>query len=145
MTYARIQHHRCTECNHNARIVVSERRSSFQISNPTGKLVCKTKIDGCYLQGQKSCDYLIVDCSDKKAYFVELKGSHVLHAFDQIQRTMSHLRRDLVGYCCFARVVPTKVPVPNIQNNSRTLALRRAFRALGGDLIIKAIALEETI
>ncbi len=145
MAYARIRNHSCTECKSHPIIVVSEFKTEYRMMNPLGKTICVTKMDGCYLKNCVSCDFLIVNCDDKKAYFVELKGSDVFRALEQVEKTLEEVREDLSGYQCFARVVPTKVPVPNIRNNPKTMRTRKAFSNLGGDLGMKSVLFIEAV
>jgi hypothetical protein len=145
MPYSRIKGHAATLCNTNVYVVLKEKRSQYKIDNPNRKLVCRTPIDGGYipLNSTCCCDYLVVNCPDCKAYLVELKGCDVLHALEQINATLTLLKSDLSGHACFARIVPTRVGVPNLQNNQKFLDVRKALRKLGGDLKIRAIMMTE--
>ena len=92
-----------------------------------------------------SCDYLIVNCSDDCAYFIELKGSDVFKAYQQIENTLNRVKVNLNSFSCFARIVPTKVVVPNIQNDPKTIRLRKLFSSFNGNIVIKEINLIETV
>lgn len=41
----------------------------------------------------------------KSAYLIELKGSNVLHAMDQVLSAENLLKEDLVGYSVFYRII----------------------------------------
>jgi hypothetical protein len=137
MTYNEIRSSRCTRCSHDSEIVVSEKKSRYQLNNPGKKLVCVTKIDGCFVVQQLACDYLITDCHDYVAYFIELKGSDVYRAYDQIQHSLFQIKDKLNGYICHARIVPTRVSVPDIRNDPKTITFRKLIKSFGGDLKIK--------
>jgi hypothetical protein len=145
MTYHQIKISPCTQCNKNSRIVLREHNSTYNLLNPLKKEVCRTHVDGCYVCNKTCCDYLLVDCPDKKVYFIELKGSDVLHAMDQIQDTYTLFKANLSGYCCFARIIPTKVNTPDILNIPKTIKLRKMFHKQGGNVLIKSIVMTETI
>ena len=145
MTYDQIKTNPCTQCNKNGRIVLREHKCTYDLLNPLNKEVCRTHVDGCYICNKTCCDYLLVDCPDKKAYFIELKGSDVLHAIDQIQDTFAFFKDNLSSYCCFARIIPTKVSSPDILNIPKTIKLRKLFQKQGGNVLIKSIIITETI
>lgn len=41
----------------------------------------------------------------KSAYLIELKGSNILHAMDQVLSAENLLKEDLVGYSVFYRII----------------------------------------
>jgi hypothetical protein len=98
-----------------------------------------------YIREGSRCDYLVVDCEEERAYFVELKGSDFLHAIKQIDATIDRLQADLSGFSIFARVVATKISVPNLQNNPQVLKMRRRLKSRGGNLDYRTRSIEETI
>jgi len=144
MSYDQIKSHHCTDCNKNPVIVVEEKKCEYRMKNPSEKLVCKTRMDGCYIKNQRCCDYLIVNCNDKDAYFIELKGSDVLYAVSQIEKALDYVKDNLYGFNCYARIIVSKVPVPNIQNTPKILSIRKKFKKLGGDVKVKTIVFLES-
>lgn len=64
------------------------------------------KVDGGIIQGTtvSRCDYLVVNDTARRAYFIELKGSDVKKAMGQIDNTIAMVR-DLKGYAFFPRIV----------------------------------------
>jgi hypothetical protein len=145
MPYDNIRNHGCTSCSEERVFPLKEKRSQFRLDNPDLKTVCITEIDGCYITDGIRCDYLVVDCSRPAAYFVELKGSDFFHAIDQIDATINCLQADLNGFSIFARIVVTKIRVPDIGNDPKVLKLQKKLRQRCGDLKYKAILLTETI
>lgn len=129
---------RCCRCYNKKIIVLSENKSKYIGSNEGEKKFCEYKIDGCVLQEATSkCDFLLVDCEEKKAYWVELKGSDLSKAIDQVDSTLDHLAADLqrCGYRQNARIVLTKTsPVPCALNN-KEVKLRKKIQRLGGTLV----------
>ncbi len=148
MAYDRIQNHRCTICNDLTVRSVKAKKCTYRVENPNARNLCLTKIDGCYIETRGTgtrCDYLLVDCTPQHAFFIELKGSDFLHAVEQIQSTIDHVQSDLGGYEFSARIVLTKVSVPNLQNNPHVLKLRKRLKNRQGNLKYGTILLTETI
>lgn len=143
--YNDVKNHSATTCSTNRIIVLTEKRSTYRVENQSQKLICKTLVDGGYVVNtdERCCDYLVVDCPDKNAYLVELKGSNIRHAAKQIKEALRILKPCLVDHSCFARIVPTKVNSPDIQNDPVILSTQKLFRSLGGNLKIKAIVMVE--
>ena len=134
MGYERIREHDCTECVRNNPVVVREKKSRYRLENPTSKEICKTRIDNCYINQGKRCDWLVVDCEAANAYFVELKGADFRHAIRQIISTIDHIGSDLDGFSLFARVVFTRSPTPFLRNIPDVLKLKKRLKKRGGDL-----------
>jgi hypothetical protein len=117
----------CNELINHKNIVVSEKRSKFKILNDSLKSINKVKVDGCLITNGKRCDYLFEICSDnfEKVFYVELKGSDLKKALEQIEATINycniyHKHKDKQKY---AFVVTTRTPQIDsaIQNLKRNL------------------------
>lgn len=89
------------------RIVSKEKRSSHTAVNKNGQLVRQYLIDGDVIKDKHviKCDYLVLNDEKKAAYFIELKGSKVVHAIEQIEETAKRLRPCLQGYQFYYRIV----------------------------------------
>lgn len=89
------------------RIVSKEKRSSHTAVNEKRQLVRQYLIDGDVIEDKHviKCDYLVLNDEKKAAYFIELKGSKVLHAIEQIEETAKRLRPCLQGYQFYYRIV----------------------------------------
>lgn len=60
------------------------------------------QLDGNIFQGHEvRCDFLVLNQDKKNAYFIELKGSNIMHAKQQVESSANLLRDDLTGYSCF--------------------------------------------
>lgn len=68
--------------------------SKYIGQNPYEKTITQIEIDGCVIkeQSKKRCDYLILDCDSSLSYFIELKGSNLDAAYQQIISTFSELK-----------------------------------------------------
>ncbi|MBF0516226.1 MAG: hypothetical protein HQK97_03765 [Nitrospirae bacterium] len=64
----------------------------------------------------------------KAAYFIELKGTELFHAIDQITRTIKLLSDKITGYKINARIVLTKVTIPEAKNNPKILRFEKMLR-----------------
>lgn len=89
------------------RIVSKEKRSSHTAVNEKRQLVRQYLIDGDVIEDKHviKCDYLVLNDEKKAAYFIELKGSKVVHAIEQIEETAKRLRPCLQGYQFYYRIV----------------------------------------
>ncbi|MBF0165708.1 MAG: hypothetical protein HQM01_14595 [Magnetococcales bacterium] len=134
-------------CDQRKKFVVQEKGRSYRLENPHGQEVCQIRIDGCFLSAEegKRCDYLFRVDAMRTAFFVELKGSDLLHAVRQIQDSWETLSRDLAGDVVNARIVVTRVNVPNIENNPELLDLRKKIAKTQGSLMHKAATITDTL
>lgn len=55
--------------------------------------------------GETRCDYLLLNDEKKTSYYIELKGSDVNKAIDQIEKTIPEIAPSLLGYKVFRRIV----------------------------------------
>ena len=102
-----------SRCEERAPIIVSEEERKKHTANNVDKCVVRHyKIDGDVIPGSHTakCDFLVLNDESKQAYFIELKGSDVIHAIDQVEETVSLLKSELCGYILHGRVVCKRVP-----------------------------------
>jgi len=73
------------------RVTVEENAAKAIFKNPDKKKFTKTQVDGCLMKNETACDWFITreDCD---GVLVELKGSDVAHALDQIKASFAYLR-----------------------------------------------------
>jgi len=68
--------------------------------------VVQYQLDGQVFRGhEQRCDFLVMNQDKKSAYLIELKGSNILHAMDQVLSAENLLKEDLVGYSVFYRII----------------------------------------
>ena len=128
---------RCFEFQHEARKIVpfkDKGRSTYIYINRSSAHLAKYRVDGCLMTDGVKCDYLLLNCEKKQAYFIELKGSDVIHAIEQIDRSIDQLKSELPGFACFARIVVTRVNTTNLEKNSKFLKLEKKVRSLNGNI-----------
>jgi len=86
----------CNECNSNRTIVVEENKRKFILQNNSLNMINKVRVDGCYINNGAKCDYLIELINSnivKTVFYIELKGSDINHAIEQIESTLQHCRQ----------------------------------------------------
>ena len=96
-------------CEKHQKIIVSEENKRKHIANNDGgNLVHHFKIDGGIVPASSSmsrCDYLVINLEKKNAYPIELKGTDVKHAVDQIRSTITYLGGELSSYTILPRII----------------------------------------
>lgn len=142
----------CKEfCDQRKTVVVRDtaNRQEYRVSNISSKELCKIKVDGCLIKEGEKCDYLILDCQDKLAFFVELKGQDLVKALGQIDTSISRLIPEMLDFKFYARIVLNKNPTPDI-NSSIEIKLKKRLKKLNSDNSLELIkykskVLEESI
>ena len=140
----------CKEfCDTRKTIVVrdSGNKQEYRVTNDNGKEICKIKVDDCLIKEGERCDYLILSCEDKSAFFVELKGHDLQKALGQIDSSLTKLITEIKEFKIYARIVLNRNPTPDI-NSSIEIKLKKRLKQQNGkdsgDLIkYKSQVLEE--
>ena len=99
------------------KIISNENKSTHIAKNVDKCKVRQIRIDGDMLKRAENgyrADYLLLNINKKTAYIIELKGSDIMHAFEQIENSDKNLRKALREYVIHWRVV----------YNSRSLKMR---------------------
>lgn len=138
-------HISCLQDNHCPIIVSRDAGSSCQhrAINKQRKLVRQFHIDGDVIpsnQPGKRCDFLLLNDDAQTAYFIELKGSDILYAVEQILATEANCRESLKGYMSFYRVIYRSAT--HALRSSKALDLKRRYQ---GRLVFKENLYEEAI
>jgi hypothetical protein len=108
--------HRCSTNHRHPIISVEECGRKFIIHNPNQETVRKVKVDGCLINDhRKRCDYLFeIGRTCKCVIYLELKGSDIGHAIEQLISTLEllkHLHENNIRVCVIvARRVPRAGP-----------------------------------
>lgn len=104
----------CEKEKTDKQIVLQENKSKITFLNPNGIKVRKIRVDGCVIQDNESlrCDYLLILSLDNQELeiYVELKGSDVRHAVEQLESTIKTLSDDIQKKKKLCFVVSTRVP-----------------------------------
>ena len=72
------------------------RTSTLYLLNPQGRRVEKIQVDDCAITEGLRCDWLVLlnDMISKEEIFVELKGSDIYHAVEQLKASVEKLSAD---------------------------------------------------
>lgn len=84
---------RCNVLSAHKIVVVSENRREFRIDNSSLFKINKVTVDACYITAGLRCDYLfevIEHDAINKVCYVELKGTDIKHAVQQLAATIKH-------------------------------------------------------
>ena len=128
-------------------VVVQENATVKYIGvNPNSKEFSLFKIDGYVIatENKAKCDYLLIRCLDSHCFFIELKGSDLVHAANQIIETINTLKTKLTGHVLNARIILSRTTSLSMKHaNIRTL--QKIVNETGGNLIHSNIQLKETL
>lgn len=93
-----------------------ENGKKYRIYNEDKKDIRVYRVE-CLIDSGRRCDKLVLNCRDSVAYFVELKGTDLDEAVDQLGASIDQLKRRIDGWTIYARVVMSRVKAPAYQNN----------------------------
>jgi hypothetical protein len=112
--------------------------------NPNKKELKGLRVDDCLIKEGQKCDYLLINVNNKTLYFIELKGSDLIKAVDQIDRTLDILLPKIEHQKVNGRVVLSRVSTPDLVS-SRYIKLKKRLKDLNGTLEQKSVLMEEII
>lgn len=107
-------------------------RSKFRLENPKKAKFRVVKIDGCVIKEGIRCDYLVI-LSNKYELYIELKGSNVKHAIEQITTTIQKITADKSSLKS-GFIASTRCPITSPEIQILKKKLRKKYNA---KLIIK--------
>ncbi len=132
-------------CEKNQSIVVSKDKGTsreHRAVNPgRGYDVRHYKLDGELVKYETCCDFLLINDSTRKAYFIELKGSNIDEAVPQLESAAKRFRSELAGYLFLYRIVTSKVCTHRVNKNS----FRKFQEKCGSALKYQNNRLEESL
>ena len=136
------------EFQHDNRKIVSIKDKGdrkYKYENISSNYLAKYKVENGLIfdNNNKKCDYLLLNCNHKKAYFIELKGSKLIDAIEQISRTIDELKTKLPDFSIFARIVITRFNTIELRNTSQYKELLRKVNKNKDGIIIKENILDE--
>lgn len=109
--------------------------------NKNRSYVTHYKIDGEVIQTGVRCDFLLINEDAMKAYLIELKGSDMLKAAEQLEATEKRLRSQLAKYDINYRIVANKCKTQQIDSSQ----FKKYKIKWKGKLVYKVNLLEEFI
>lgn len=119
-----------SSCAESQSIVVSEEKGKKHRVNNTSRLpIYQYHIDGDIINdlNVQKCDYIVEVTKDKPvAFIIELKGSHLSEACNQIISTIERFKHKLNGYNVQPRIIIGKINTHAV-NGSEYRRLRKAY------------------
>ncbi len=115
----------CVTINNNSNVKISEPRSTSAVfSNKDRHQFKLIRFDGCIKNGETACDWIVEkDAIGRLA--VELKGSDVDHAVEQIEAGLEYLRTvGMIDLPVAGLVICTRYP--SVDTKVQRLSLRMA-------------------
>lgn len=130
-------------CDNRKNIVCQENKKIYTLINTRKTIVNNYHIDGGVIKDNnvKKCDYLVFVVDKKVAILVELKGSQIKTALEQLNSTMDLLHENLHNCKIYARIVGSHIPA--IYNTPEAIKLKKKLQKSGGQLIVKTTTFSE--
>lgn len=72
-------------------IKFQERRSIIKFSNQQRRVYKRVKVDGCALLEGEKCDCMLCSADEHEERYIELKGSDIPHAIEQLRTTIQKI------------------------------------------------------
>lgn len=133
-----------SRCKASQKIIVSQDNKSSRkhiAYNDDGFRVRHYRLDGDLVKQEKCCDFLLLNDSNYRAYFVELKGRNIEDAVPQLENAERLCRSQLKGYTFLYRIVCSKAKTHDIQKT----VFRKFKDKCGTRLQYKCNVLEEKL
>ena len=131
-------------CSEKAAQIVSKDKGNQQYHrgiNAGKRYVTHYKIDGVVIKEGNRCDYLLMNEEAQTAYLIELKGSDLVKAAEQLEATEIALRQELSAYELQYRIVANRCKTQEVHSS----AYRKYQMRWKGRLIQKTGFMEEHI
>ncbi len=112
----------CEKIVSDKRITRKENQNQIIIENPKQFKVCVIHVDGCAIKEGLRCDYLVIpdeqDLKKTLEIYIELKGSKIRHAIEQLEETMKKLSDNPTQQEKVCIIISTRCPLTgtDIQN-----------------------------
>ncbi|WP_413171983.1 hypothetical protein [Anabaena azotica] len=122
---------KCAEKIKHKNILIEEKKSSrIVFSNENLIEVTKVQVDGCLdIQGVK-CDWLLIINEPYIEIYVELKGSDVEHAFEQIENTIKIVSQNYKEVAKYCYIITTRCPLTSAQIQVKAKSFKSKYNAV---------------
>ena len=124
-------------------IASSEQGRQHRAVNSDRCFVTHYQIDGAVIRTGLRCDYLLINEDKSDAYLIELKGTDIVHAVDQLEVTAQTLKQALQNYHIKYRLVHTKARTHALMETKFKKFCQRHRKP--GEFLHRENTLEETI
>lgn len=113
----------------------SSSRTEYVYQNSSLDTLSKYRVDGCLIRDNgPKCDYLLLNNTKNILYFVELKGSNLIKAVEQIDRSIDILHKDFKECSVEARIILTRVNTIDLKS-TKLIKLESKLRKHNGKLV----------
>ncbi|MEQ8998240.1 MAG: hypothetical protein RID53_17230 [Coleofasciculus sp. B1-GNL1-01] len=99
------------------------KRSKFRLHNPNRATIKVVQVDDCVIKDGIRCDYLLILPNEQEVY-IELKGSNVQHAVEQIERAIEVLSCNCKSLIKLCFISSTRCPI----NSTEIQNLKKKFK-----------------
>ena len=122
---------KCSEKISHKNILIEEKKSSKIIfTNENSTEVTKVQVDGCLdIQGIK-CDWLLIINEPYIEIYIELKGSDVEHAFNQIENTIKIVSKNYKTVLKYCYIITTRCPITSTQIQVKAKSFKKNYNAV---------------
>jgi len=116
---------KCVKRHAELEFSIHEQQSRVTFHNPYLRAIQQIKVDGCVFKGNdgKKCDYLINVAETNTSVLVELKGSDIDEAFQQLnqaqERLAEHINRRIFWIICYSGSPRHTTEVANMRLQAR--------------------------
>ena len=81
----------CIRQTTDSQIMFKENKRKIIFLNPQSLPYERVDVDGCTINDGVRCDKLLLSADEREERYVELKGTDVMHAIDQLEETIKRL------------------------------------------------------
>ncbi|MBD2277742.1 MAG: hypothetical protein HEQ13_18430 [Dolichospermum sp. DEX189] len=122
---------KCSEKINYKNILIEEKKSSKIIfANENLIEVTKVQVDDCLdIQGVK-CDWVLIINEPYIEIYIELKGSEVEHAFDQIKNTIKIVSKNYKTVLKYCYIITTRCPINSAQIQVKAKSFKSKYNAV---------------
>ena len=122
---------KCSEKISHKNILIEEKKSSIIVFiNENSIELTKVQVDGCLdIQGVK-CDWLLIINEPYIEIYIELKGSDVEHAFDQIENTIKIVSKNYKTVLKYCYIITTRCPITSTQIQVKAKSFKKNYNAV---------------
>ena len=135
------RYEQCSTIVNDKRIVLSENKSKIIFINNNQKPIERVVVDGCAVRDGIKCDYMLI-CEDDFEHYIELKGSDIDHAINQLTTTFRRLSKCFRTHKKEAYIISTRCPLTTTKIQNEKLKFKKNYNS---SLTIKNLICEIVI
>lgn len=116
---------KCVQRHAEPEFSVCEQQSQVTFHNPNLRTIQQVKVDGCVFKDNdgRKCDYLVNVAETNISVFVELKGSDIDEAYQQLnqaqERLAEHVNRRIFWIICYSGSPRHTTEIANMRLKAR--------------------------